>query len=173
MALKMRYDDKKALKDLMNIEKALIRRMQFIGEQFVIDCRNQPQPTVSRRKDKKTGKALFQGPKEGVFEDQTSNLRSSEAYFIVKDNVVIGGNTFGTPEGISHAKQVMKDVPFHSGIRLIGVAGMNYAAAVESLGYNVITKQSYVAIDNLHEQFTALSKKVGKKSGLLNDATIY
>lgn len=173
MALKMRYDPSKALRDVQNIEKALIRRMQYIGEQFVIDCRTQPQPSVSRRPDKLTGKALFSGPKEPVFEDQTANLRSSEAYFIVKNNTVIGGNTYGTPQGIEHAKQVMADMPAKSGLRLIGVAGMQYAAAVESLGYNVITKQSYVAIDNLHIQFERLTKKVGKKSGLLNDAEIY
>jgi len=50
MALKMTYDPNKLLNDALRIEKAIISRMQFIGEKFVSDARNQPQPSVDWKK---------------------------------------------------------------------------------------------------------------------------
>ncbi len=173
MALKMNYDPNKLLKDAQRIEKAIVSRLQMIGEQFVSDARNQPTPTVSRKKDQKTGKVKIAGPKEGVYEDQSSNLRSSLGYFIMKDNVVIGGNVDGTTVGRSQAKAVLVDIPQRKGLRLVGVAGMNYASAVESMGYNVITSQAIVAIDDLGVQMRAIVKKTGKKMDLLNNASIF
>jgi hypothetical protein len=90
----------------------------------------------------------------------------------LKNNVVIGGNVEGKSTGVQAAKAVVKDLPKRPGYRLVGVAGMNYASAVESLGYNVITSQSIIAIDNLDKQLKALAKKTGKKTDLLRDAQI-
>ncbi len=166
MALKMTYDPNKLLNDALRIEKAIISRMQFIGEKFVSDARSQPQPSS----DWKKGQI---GPKEHFYKDRTANLRSSLGYFILKDNTVIGGNVDGTAKGKEEAKAILMDIPTRSGIRLVGVAGMNYASAVESLGYNVISTQSIVAVDDLHKQMLALAKKTGKKTDLLDDLTIH
>ena len=166
MALIMKYDPKKLLHDAERIERAIISRFQFIGEQFVIDARSQPQPTTDWKKKEA-------GPKEAYYRDRTSNLRSSLGYFILKDNTVIGGNVDGTEKGRSEAKRMLQDIPHRSGLKLVGVAGMNYASAVEALGYNVITSQSIVAVDNLHSQIRSLAKKTGKKTDLLDDIAIF
>jgi hypothetical protein len=170
MALKMTYDPGKLYQDAKRIEKAIVTKMESIGIAFVADARQQPQPSVSRKSVK--GGFKEQGPKEPVYEDRTANLRSSIGYFILKDNVVIGGNVEGKATGVQAAKAVVKDLPKKPGYRLVGVAGMNYASAVESLGYNVITSQSIIAIDNLDKQLKALAKKTGKKTDLLRDAQI-
>ena len=78
----------------------------------------------------------------GNYKDQTGNLRSSIGYLILKDGKVIdknfqGDKARGKEAGIKAASEVANDFP--KGYVLIGVAGMNYAAAVESKGYDVIT----------------------------------
>lgn len=166
MALKMQYDPEKLYRDAERIEKAIISRMQFIGEQFISEAKSQPQPTVSR---KIKGKSAAQGPKEPVYEDQTGNLRSSIGYYILKDNEVIGSKVEGNQKGIEAANMTVKGVPERPGIRLVGVAGMDYALFVESRGYNVITTQSIVAIDHLDEQLEELSHKTGKNTELITE----
>jgi hypothetical protein len=166
MALKMSYDPDKLRQDAERIERAIISRMEYIGEQFITEAKSQPQPTVSR---KKKGKSAAQGPKEPFYEDQTGNLRSSVGYYILRDNEVVSSKVEGTGKAIEAAKLTVESVPERPGIRLVGVAGMDYALFVESKGYNVITTQSIVAIDNLDKQLKELSHKTGKKTELLTE----
>ncbi len=90
----------------------------MVGEQFVNDARNTQ-----------------------TYQDQTGNLRSSIGYIIAKDGIIIQENIEGKAEGKAYAKEVANEVLREntSGFVLIGVAGMSYAAAVESKGYSVIT----------------------------------
>jgi hypothetical protein len=126
------------------VEKVLLDQMQQVGEQFVIDARS-----------------------TNTYKDKTRNLRGSIGYIILKDGKQIFGN-FQEPKAI---KKLLKIKPgtepeavaefvgdrvgkklaleiggkYPSGYVLIGVAGMNYAAAVEAKGYDVITGSSIIA----------------------------
>lgn len=105
-------------------EQKSIESMQYLGEEFVNNAR-----------------AI------DTYDDQTGNLRSSIGYIILKDGEVIDENfrlsNKGTDRnsGMEKAKEYIQEIAAQNskGLVLIGVAGMNYAAAVESLGYDVIT----------------------------------
>jgi len=146
------------------IEKLIVKNLQRIGEKFLIACKTQPVPSVSRSRDGRG--MLFMGPKEPVYADQSGNLRASYGYFILKNGSVLFGNfgDSGKPEGTSAAKEALDMVEKKSGYQLIGVAGMGYAAYVESKGYNVMTTQSLLVIDDL-KQFV---KRLNSKNAGLN-----
>lgn len=76
-----------------------------------------------------------------TYKDRTANLRASIGYIIVRDGKTVKENFEGEDKGVSKAKEVANEVAlkYPKGFVLIGVAGMNYAAAVESKGYDVIT----------------------------------
>lgn len=143
MALRKRFNQSdiyKRLKyDVASIEVAIINRMRRVGEQFITDARN-----------------------EQTYKDRTGNLRSSIGYFILKGNLVLDWNLFGKAKGIEAAKELLRSLPKSDAIRLVGVAGMDYASAVEARGLNVITMQSMVAIEELDVQLKRLEKKVGR-----------
>ena len=103
---------------VLSIEQRIIWTLAMVGEQFVNDARNTQ-----------------------TYQDQTGNLRSSIGYIIAKDGMIIQENIEGRAEGRAQAKEVANEVLREntSGFVLIGVAGMSYAAAVESKGYSVIT----------------------------------
>ena len=77
------------------------------------------------------------------YKDQTGNLRSSLGYIIVEDGQVVQISSFetvkqgheGSKAGAEYAKQLAREYP--TGIVLIVVAGMNYAAYVSANGYDV------------------------------------
>lgn len=81
------------------------------------------------------------------FTDRTGNLRSSIGYSVLLDGNVIDEGFKGTQEGQSQAQTVIEELAtqFDEGYVLIGVAGMEYAAAVESKGYDVITGSTPMA----------------------------
>ena len=103
---------------VVNIEQRIIWALAMAGESFVNDARNTK-----------------------TYQDQTGNLRSSIGYIIARDGIIIQENVEGKPEGKAKAKDVAREVLRENtkGFILIVVAGMNYAAAVESKGYDVIT----------------------------------
>lgn len=114
------------------LEEAVLSRLQQIGEQFVSDARE-----------------------DGTYTDQTGNLRSSIGYVILKDGVQIEGEGFetvkdgsaGAARGKALAEEIAADYP--RGFVLIVVAGMEYAAAVEAKGYDVLTMSSVKAVSDL------------------------
>lgn len=123
-----RNEIRKALEErAIRISDAILMRLQFIGERFVANART-----------------------KADFTDRTGNLRSSIGYVIMKDGVQLFENfeqRAGGPEGESQAKKVIEEAKknFPTGYVLIGVAGMDYAAAVESRGYDVITSSASLA----------------------------
>lgn len=82
-----------------------------------------------------------------TYEDQTGNLRSSIGYVVCKDGESITENFQQSDKGTDkttgnyRGKQLAETIAssYHSGYVLIGVAGMQYAAAVEAKGYDVVT----------------------------------
>lgn len=103
---------------VVSIEQRIIWTLAMAGEAFVNDARNIK-----------------------TYKDQTGNLRSSIGYIIARDGEIIQENIEGKTEGKTKAREVAKEVLRDNpkGFILIVVAGMEYAAAVESKGYDVIT----------------------------------
>lgn len=115
-----------------NVEKKQLEALQYAGEEF-----------ADRAKDLRT------------YKDRTNNLRSSIGYVILKDGQAIT-EVFKEDkgkEGVETGKKIIREValqhPF--GFVLIGVAGMNYAAAVESYEYDVITGPAEECVKLLKE----------------------
>lgn len=108
----------------INIEKRIIYTLAMVGEAFVNDARN-----------------------TRTYQDHTGNLRSSIGYIIAKDGKIIQENIQGTSEGQAQARETANEVLRENskGFVLIGVAGMEYAAAVEAKGYSVITSSAPAA----------------------------
>ena len=77
----------------------------------------------------------------GNYTDRTGNLRASIGYIILHNGNVVDQNFEGKETGVQKAKAFANEVALNypKGMVLIGVAGMGYAAAVESRGYDVIT----------------------------------
>jgi hypothetical protein len=112
-------------------EDAVIKALQYQGEEFVNTARNKAPKSLTTRL-----------PKGGRFNDRTGNLAASIGYIILKNGDIIDSFFPGeTSEGVSVGKKAAAEVgeKYPSGIVLIGVAGMSYAAAVETLGFDVIT----------------------------------
>lgn len=88
----------------------------------------------------------------GTYTDRTANLRNSIGYMVVQNGRIVQtaftGRTAPTTEGgdankahqigLDYAKEVFSNLSKNK-TYLIWVAGMDYAAAVEAKGYDVIT----------------------------------
>lgn len=113
------------------VTSVIIRTLQYVGEKCITEARE-----------------------GGTYQDQTGNLRSSIGYAIVKDGVVVNSTMSqkiagtktsednGNQIGSDYLKKISKE---YQGISLIVVAGMRYAAYVESRGYNVLTSSEILA----------------------------
>lgn len=110
--------DKRVNRFTVSIGQRIIWTLAMIGKKFVNDARN-----------------------TDTYKDQTGNLRSSIGYIIARDGDIIQENMEGTAEGQFQARKTADEVlrENRKGFVLIGFAGMEYAAAVESKGYDVIT----------------------------------
>lgn len=122
------------------IEAAVILNLKRIGEQFVKNARE-----------------------TDTYKDRTGNLRSSIGYVILRNGVQVSENfeSRGGKQGIETARKVIEEAKqnFPMGYVLIGVAGMDYAAAVESHGLDVITSSSKIAETNLKTAVQRIKSK--------------
>lgn len=95
-------------------------------------------------------KAVNEARQHHAYKDQTGNLTSSIGYVIFKDGELVyisqfnqrykskkKNNEIGTVEGENYALSLAPQFP--EGITLVVVAGMNYAAYVESKGLGGMT----------------------------------
>jgi len=145
MALKSDYNANEAKGEaqayLDAIDERIIAAMEYAGEEFVRDSREQPGDH-----------------EQGFYEDQTTNLRNSIAYYIFRFGDLVTknerGNTIINMELISELVQP-------KGYQLIGIAGMEYASYVEAKGYNVISVQADACIINLGEYLDDIKKFAG------------
>lgn len=133
----------KQIKDDVNrIETNIEQRFRMVGDEFVIHARNQGKPPG--------------------FGDRTGNLRSSIGYILFKD----GGPLYDDFGDLNEdGRQTGYDIAMESevpktGYCLVVVAGMSYAAAVESKGYDVISGSSLYAEKLLRETLERLKKKI-------------
>lgn len=146
--------EKMFLEKMRKIDEVVLNRLIYIAEKFVKNARD-----------------------KGSYTDQTGNLRSSIGYIILKDGreiksdferqmKVSGGRrkrNYGK-DGVRVAKELIDQIKsdFPKGYVLIVVAGMNYAAAVESKGYDVITSSSEIAVDDLRRAIKEIKSKIDR-----------
>lgn len=91
----------------------------------------------------------------GSYTDRTGNLRSSVGYVIVDNGTIdtlagfetVKSGAEGQKNGSKFAQSLA--AKYHSGLVLIVVAGMNYAAYVQRRGYNVLASAELIAEDLL------------------------
>lgn len=127
---------------------AILSRLQFVGESFIVDARN-----------------------TNTYMDQTGNLRSSIGYLISYNGNILSQNFEATDrgkesgeKGVQEAQRLAKDIAddYPEGFVLVCVAGMDYAATVESRGYDVITNSSITAIADLRQAMIDLRQRINR-----------
>jgi hypothetical protein len=119
---------------LARIEDAIMSRLQYIGETFVNNARA-----------------------NGTYNDITGNLRSSVCYVVLKNGVKKSPGSI--PEkSRAHVAELVAE--HSSGYVLIVVAGMDYAAAVESKGKDVLTASSIIAKAQLQQAIKNFKNKL-------------
>ncbi len=142
--IKFHIENRKAI-----FRQAILNRLESIGFEFV---------KLAREKT----------AAEGGFNDVTGNLRSSIGFAIV-DHGTIKNENYETSKrgkdgskGVDEAKSFIRTLTgeFTSGYALIVVAGMGYAASVESRGKDVITGSSLIAEDLLKQAIAKLKSKI-------------
>lgn len=138
-------------KKVQRIQRAIISRLQFVGETFVNNARN-------KNRD------------DGGFGDITGNLRSSIGYMVMFKGKPVFWSAFdvveGGADGAAKGKRYIKKIANKykdNGFVLIVVAGMDYAAAVESKSKDVITGSGLIAEAELKIAFETLKRKIKKK----------
>ena len=128
-------------------EDIILLNMQFIGEQFIRDARS-----------------------TNTYKDETGNLRTSIGYRIVRNGFTYTEGRWelyvkdkgGGTKVIELSRDLMDELSekFPNVIVLVCVAGMDYAAAVEAKGYDVISNSSIKARDSLKKAIKRVSKKL-------------
>lgn len=136
--IKLAVEGKKA-----SFRKAVLNRLELVGWEFV---------KMAREKT----------AANGGFNDVTGNLRSSIGFAIVDHGSIKNENYEGKGSlGKQEAKNFIRELKgdFEDGYALIVVAGMGYAAAVESKGKDVITGSSLEAESILKAAIARLKRK--------------
>jgi hypothetical protein len=127
---------------------AMLSRLQFVGESFVVNARS-----------------------IDTYRDQTNNLRSSIGYVVVYNGNILsqgfeaaGRGTGSGEEGVQKARKLAQDIAddYPQGFVLVCVAGMEYAASVESKGFDVITNSSMTAVTDLRDAMRELKDKISR-----------
>jgi hypothetical protein len=124
---------------IIQVDRAIVSRLSYIGESFIINARA-----------------------KNTYTDQTGNLRSSIGYIVARNGKKVAGSEFesikdGT-DGSKKGRKFIKNLiyKYNTGYVLICVAGMDYAAAVESRGKDVLTGSSLIAKKQLKAAFKSL-----------------
>lgn len=126
---------KTMLNKIAKMEKTMEARLIRIGNKFVRDARL-----------------------NADFTDRTGNLRSSIGYVLIGDGTPIKADFEDTKNGLlGKAKAIEYATEITSGYThgyvLVVVAGMEYAARVESHGFDVLTGSSIAATNELTKYF--------------------
>lgn len=146
---------------------AYTQTLRFVGERFVVAVRTKINADESyraaMRKIPKVNGQLKVPITEATprYKDVDGPLTSSVGYLIQDQGKLLyssfPGSGTGKAVGEAAAAEMARMHP--SGMVLIVVAGMQYAAAVESLGYDVLTGSSFVADRELEEALKPLREK--------------
>ncbi|WP_181306971.1 hypothetical protein [Rufibacter sp. XAAS-G3-1] len=160
----------------------MIQTLHFVGDRFVTNVREKVHADPSYREAMKT-RARASGLTIGAvplsplkikpnrsgnitqatprYKDRTGALTSSVGFLIQNNGKTIREHFpetgEGTAKGIAVARRAAAKYP--TGLVLVVVAGMEYAAAVESKGYDVLTGSSFIAERELREALAAFRKR--------------
>lgn len=93
---------------------------------------------------------------KGDYTDRTANLRASIGYAVIRNGAIVYDEIHG-PEGRKIIDQILH-LSIGANYKLIGIAAMEYASYLESMGYNVISSQGLVAFVDLTDQLKKFSK---------------
>lgn len=154
---------RKATDSIADIIDAILLAMQLACIKTVDAARSLPSPPVDMR-----GK-----PHQPNYIDKTGYLRGSIGYAIYKDGATIAENFEGTEngnagaeaaQGQAAARNLAAEVAGHysQGVVAVVVCGSEYAAAVESYGYDVLTG-SAKELGNIFKEYI---EEVKSKYGL-------
>ena len=123
------------------LEAAIVRALYDIG----VRCVNQAL---------KATEGIWISDLMGEYKNRTGNLRSSVGFVIAKNGGMIEYYGFTPPEGFTMTADVGAETGFSlarevsstmsNGYSLVVVAGMQYAAAVESKNFDVLTSAEYL-----------------------------
>jgi hypothetical protein len=129
----IKKDLQKALK---NMKKAIELRLLRAGEEFLILARE-----------------------SGEYKDHTGNLRNAPFYIVLLDGRPIM-KEFGTGEAANISKDFAEKIAagYTSGYALICGDGMEYAAAVESKGKDVITGSTQIIEGKLKDALKRITQ---------------
>lgn len=110
-------------------------------------------------------KAVAYARSLNTYMDQTGNLRSSVGYAIYHDGRLIERNfkqTLGGSQGVTEGeKHAASKVP-SKGFALIVVAGMDYALAVQTRGYDVLDGAEIEAEKELDKYMRLVTEQINK-----------
>lgn len=129
-------------KKRVNIESAIIRRLQYLGEQCVNEART-----------------------NGDYTDRTGNLRSSVGYVVVARGQIVNRNFASSSggEGVAAGTELAESLAAQhtTGYALIVVAGMSYALYVEAKFHrNVLSSAESYAEQKLPIMMAQLKGKI-------------
>lgn len=117
------------IKQQQNAKEAAITALNYVGLECVKEARQ-----------------------NGKYTDRTGNLRSSIGYAILEDGKPIQKSGFervkataAEAQGKSEALITRLAATYNTGLVLVVVAGMDYAAYVEARGYNVLNSAETLA----------------------------
>ena len=116
--------------EIRKSERDIIKKLSYIGESVIGEAR-----------------------KNGAYEDQTGNLRSSVGYVIlnngktVLENIQKSDRGTDRSTGVQVAKDFIQEISerYKKDFVLIVVAGMDYAVYVEAMGLNVLSSSKLLA----------------------------
>lgn len=128
-------------KRMIRIDKAIILNLQVLGEELVNHAR-----TLD------------------TYKDQTGNLRASIGYVLVVNGKIythyFPDTKIGAQTGRKLADQLANKA--FKGYALIVVAGMDYAAAVESKGFDVLASAELLASRELPKLKQKLKRQIDR-----------
>lgn len=124
-------------KKVEGYRKAMEMRLQRAGEEFIILCKE-----------------------SGTYKDRTGNLRNAPFYLVLHDGKRVGAE-FGQGKAGSKSKAFAEKVSsgYTLGYALICGDGMEYAAAVESRGKEVITGSTQTIETRLRDALKRIKDK--------------
>jgi hypothetical protein len=105
-------------------------------------------------------KCITEARDNGAYQDRTGNLRASLGYVIVDNGIIVRESAQGsTAEGKAAAEDQLRKLAIQntSGLVLIVVAGMDYAAKVEAMNLNVLSSAELLA----EREVPRIMKKLG------------
>lgn len=174
-----------ASEKIVRLEAVLLSKLHIVGEKFIAESRSllskykyiearfkggslQTKDMAGRFRDTQaSGQKIFYWNKKKYirndiggtsFSDWTENLRNSIGYFIFQEGELVDNN-IGAGEGAEKATALAYSVTAPLGLSIVFTAGMNYAAAVEAKGYDVITGAYREALKNLAKELKDLENK--------------